>query len=213
MLEVTYPWTVAHPPGSSVHVILQVRILEWVTISFPRASSRPRDWTQVSCIGRWILYCPRHQGSPNVPTGDSKKKKKKNHVALLTPIHSFLSALLSHWQLFNQFLFVNVNPSYFRYTKIQYYQNKNNFSTSIWASLPYFPVAIKVFFLFFNILDFDSFFYLPYFYKSPFFTNMTWRRKWQPTPVFLPGESHGQRSLAGCSPRGHRELDRTEWLT
>ena len=34
-----------------------------------------------------------------------------------------------------------------------------------------------------------------------------WRRAWQPTPVFLPAESHGQRSLAGCSPRGHKELD------
>ena len=32
-----------------------------------------------------------------------------------------------------------------------------------------------------------------------------WRRKWQPTPVFLPGESHGQRSLAGSSPGGHKE--------
>ena len=31
-----------------------------------------------------------------------------------------------------------------------------------------------------------------------FFTFMHWRRKWQPTPVFLPGESHGQRSLVGC---------------
>ena len=39
-----------------------------------------------------------------------------------------------------------------------------------------------------------------------------WRRKWQPTPVFLPGKSHGQRSLAGYSPRGHKELDTTEWL-
>ena len=38
-----------------------------------------------------------------------------------------------------------------------------------------------------------------------------WRRKWNPlTPVFLPGESHGQRSLAGYSPRGHKELDMTE---
>ena len=36
-----------------------------------------------------------------------------------------------------------------------------------------------------------------------------WRRKWQPTPVFLPGESHGQRSLAGYSPRGLKELDTT----
>ena len=36
------------------------------------------------------------------------------------------------------------------------------------------------------------------------------RRKWQPTPVFLPGEFHGQRSLADCSPWGHRESDSTE---
>ena len=33
---------------------------------------------------------------------------------------------------------------------------------------------------------------------------MHWRRKWQPTPVFLPRESHGQRSLVGCSPWGCR---------
>ena len=38
------------PPGSSVHGILQARILEWVSISFPRGSSRPRDQTQVSRI-------------------------------------------------------------------------------------------------------------------------------------------------------------------
>ena len=31
-----------------------------------------------------------------------------------------------------------------------------------------------------------------------------WRRKWQPTPVFLPGKSHGQGSLEGYSPRGHK---------
>ena len=37
-----------------------------------------------------------------------------------------------------------------------------------------------------------------------------WRRKWQPTPVFLPGESHGWRSLAGYGPWGHKESDTTE---
>ena len=37
-----------------------------------------------------------------------------------------------------------------------------------------------------------------------------WRRKWQLTPVFLPGESHGQRSLAGYHPRDHKESDVTE---
>ena len=36
-----------------------------------------------------------------------------------------------------------------------------------------------------------------------------WRTKWLPTPVFLPGKSHGQRSLAGYSPQGHKELDVT----
>ena len=44
------------------------------------------------------------------------------------------------------------------------------------------------------------------------FTFIHWRRKWQPTPVFLPGESHGQRSLVGYSPWGRWESDRTERL-
>ena len=40
-----------------------------------------------------------------------------------------------------------------------------------------------------------------------------WRRKWQPTLIFLPGEFHGWRSLAGYSPWGHKELDTAERLT
>ena len=39
-----------------------------------------------------------------------------------------------------------------------------------------------------------------------------WRRQWRPTPVPLPGKSHGPRSLAGCSPWGHEESDTTERL-
>ena len=42
----------------------QARILEWIAILFPRGSFQPRDWTQVSWIGRWILYRLNHQGSP-----------------------------------------------------------------------------------------------------------------------------------------------------
>ena len=45
------------------------------------------------------------------------------------------------------------------------------------------------------------------------FTFMHWRRKWQPTPVFFPGECHGQRSLVGYSPWGCEESDITERLT
>ena len=40
-----------------------------------------------------------------------------------------------------------------------------------------------------------------------------WSRKWQPTLVFLPGESHGQRNLVGYSPWGRKESDTTEWLS
>ena len=44
---------------------------------------------------------------------------------------------------------------------------------------------------------------------DPWVRKIPWRRKWQPTPVFLPGESRGQRSLAGYSPWGGKELDTT----
>ena len=40
-----------------------------------------------------------------------------------------------------------------------------------------------------------------------------WRREWLPTPVFFPGEFHGQRSLPGSNPWGHKESDTTEQLT
>ena len=41
---------------------------------------------------------------------------------------------------------------------------------------------------------------------DPWIRKIPWRRKWQPTPVFLPGESHGQRSLAGYSPWGRQRV-------
>jgi len=47
---------------------------------------------------------------------------------------------------------------------------------------------------------------------DPWVGKIPWRREWQPTPVVLPGESHGQRSLVGCSPWGRKELDTTERL-
>ena len=42
---------------------------------------------------------------------------------------------------------------------------------------------------------------------------VVWRRKWQPTPILLPGESHGMRILEGYNPWGRKESDTTEWLT
>ena len=52
-------WMVGSLPGSSVHGILQIRILEWVASPFSRGSSHPRDRTQVSCIaGRFFTAEP-----------------------------------------------------------------------------------------------------------------------------------------------------------
>ena len=45
---------------------------------------------------------------------------------------------------------------------------------------------------------------------DPWVTKIPWRRKWQPTPVFLLEKSHGQRSVAGYSPWSHKEPDVTE---
>ena len=45
---------------------------------------------------------------------------------------------------------------------------------------------------------------------NPWVGKIPWRRVWQPPLVFLPGEFHGQRSLAACSPLGRKELDMTE---
>ena len=47
---------------------------------------------------------------------------------------------------------------------------------------------------------------------DPWVGKISWRREWQPTPEFFPGEFHGQRSLVGYSPGGHKESDTTERL-
>ena len=45
---------------------------------------------------------------------------------------------------------------------------------------------------------------------DPWVGKIPWRRAWPPTPVFLPGESHGQRSLEGYGSQGHKKSDKTE---
>ena len=49
--------------------------------------------------------------------------------------------------------------------------------------------------------------------KDPWVRKIPWRRKWHPTPVFLPGKSHGQRSLVGYNPWVCKESDMTECLS
>ena len=149
-------------PGSSVHGISQARILEWVSISYSRGFSQPRNRTHISCIsciGRQILYhCP--PGYPFIGHYYSKTS-----VDLASSFLSFTSWSLSSpglWSLQVIIQCINRVP-------------KLGDTTSL-----------------------------------SLFTFMHWRRKWQPTPVFLPGESQGRGSLVGCRLWGRAESDMTE---
>ena len=53
---------------------------------------------------------------------------------------------------------------------------------------------------------------MPETWFDPWVGKSFWRRKWHPTPVLLPGKSHGWRSMVGYSPWGHKEWDTTERL-
>ena len=87
------PWTVACPAPLS-HEIFQTRILEWVAISFSRGSSQPRDWTCISCIGRWILYhWATREALLHVCTHD---KSLQSCLTLCNPTDCSLSAASAH---------------------------------------------------------------------------------------------------------------------
>ena len=72
-------------PGSSVHGILQARVLEWVAIPFSKRSSQPRDWTQVFCIAcRFFpIWATREAHKKRTET---KTKKIKNSSQIFFPI-------------------------------------------------------------------------------------------------------------------------------
>ena len=81
------------PPGSSVHGILQKRILEWVAVSFSRRSSWLRDQTCISWISRWVLYHWATREAPGVLLGLCNFKKpletciENNNLATKISMH------------------------------------------------------------------------------------------------------------------------------
>ena len=70
-------------PGSSVHGMFQARILEWVSISSSRGSSRPRDRTHISCIGRWVLYEWATRGALTGICSAKKQNKRPQKESLM----------------------------------------------------------------------------------------------------------------------------------
>ena len=108
------------------------------------------------------------------------------------------------------------------------FQTVNSHKRKVWIYRPCHPVNLSVF----TLCPFIKYTGLPGYFtivvKNPpanvgdkrrgcdsWVRKIPWRRKWQPTPVFLPGKSHEQRSLAGYSPWGCTESDTTEatWHT
>ena len=155
-------------PGSSVHGILQARILEWVAIPFPRWSSWPRDQIWVSCIaGRFFTVWTT---------------KKIIKLSINTISHIIISIELASWWLVGPLIL------------------KNNICIFL-ANLRGFPSGWVGKESACNAGDMGS---IPGLGWSP-----GW--EWQPTPVFLPGKFHGQRSLASYSPWDCKES--TDWAT
>ena len=68
-------------PGSSVHGILQARILEWVAIPFSKGSSWPRNQICISCLGRWVLY---HRATREVNTYGGGKGRKLDILTIIS---------------------------------------------------------------------------------------------------------------------------------
>ena len=79
------------PPGSSVHGILQARILEWVAISFFRGSFRSRNRTQASCTaGRVFTDWARREALPSKPPGKPLEKNRNVYIYIyITLLHTW----------------------------------------------------------------------------------------------------------------------------
>ena len=87
-----------------------------------------------------------------------------------------------------------------------------NWTVFIW-SLGYYRGLVYVFGLPWWLSGKESAFQCRRCRFDPWVGKIPWRRKWQPTPVFLPGKSCGERSLEGYSPWGLKKSDNTEWIT
>ena len=169
------------PPGSSVHGISQARILEWVAISFSRGSSPPRVQTCGSCIS-----CFGRQDY--FPTSHQESQ-------LVFIEYSIILFFYPYPQI--QVLYFGDRWIYYKLAMAPHS------STLAWK-VPWTEEPGGLQSMGSRRVGHD------WATSLSLFTFMHWRRKWQPTPVFLPGESQGWRSLVGCRLWGHTESDTTE---
>ena len=170
-------------PGSSIHGIFQARVLEWVAISFSRGSSRPRDRTWVShTVGRRFTVWATREVL-NLSTTDTQILSK---MAVIKKIMCN--------ELGNNIIQLGKSALLIIFMVLRWPTVLPNKGLHWWLSGKESACQNRRH-------GFD-----------PWVGKIPWRKKWQPTPVFLPEKSQGQRNLAGYRPWGHKESDRTEQL-
>ena len=173
-------------PGSSVHGILQARILEWVAVPFSRGSSKLKDQTQVSCIAGGFFLPSKPQGSP-------RKLKRVAYPLSSGPSQPRDRTQVSH-----------TAGGFFTIWATREAHSLGDFLSKTFHSLFFFKWNIN--------LPFDprvTFLGIYMQYLKTYVPTKTciWllitvlfqRRQLHPTPVLLPGKSNGWRSLVGCS--------------
>ena len=211
-------WIFCHPmdsgpPGSSVHGISQARILEWVVISFSRGFSLPRDRTCLFCVsstGRQIFFTIffnqiffftplplHHLGSSRGYWRVLKAKVAQSCLILCDSVDCFppkyRMCVCAKW-LRSCLTLCPPAPGSMELLGHEYWSGWP-FPASLVAQRVKNPPAMQETWV--QSLGQED----------------PWRRAWQLTPVFLHGESHGQRILVGYSPWGHKESETTEQLT
>ena len=193
------------PPGSSVHGIYPARILAWVAVTSSRGSCQTPGSNP--CL-RCLLYCRRYFTAG--PVGEARSIPG-NHMFLYSKFSPLLSAcchgkypseriprLEITFKITSPVIYVTLTSSLESHGQMVV---QCKFEDSLlWRPLIYLRNTWKEGLHFLVLIRNFATIYC------------NWRRKWQPTPVFLPGESHGGRSLVGYSPRGHKESDTTERL-
>ena len=166
------------PPGSSVHGISQVRILEWVPISFP--GDPPSLW-----IG------------PVSPVWHSNSLPLSHLERPIENREQFCHAVFTSLPSLNVYLLKMI-------ADLTSERAMAPHSSSLAWKIHWMEEPSRLQSMESLRVGYDSATSLS------LFTFMHWRRKWQPTPVFLPGESQGQGSLVGCRLWGCTESDTTE---
>ena len=195
------------PPGSSVHGILQARILEWVAMPSSSGSSRPRDQTQVSfpALGGRFFTTSVTREAPALLVTLSSGVIKDEWTFILIP-QSFLIIFLNFLKM--MFAIWNYIIHFLAYSMSLSHQIMSSLKTGS-SLIVHFYVQIIKFYLCSE--------------NNPNFTFLHWKSSssferhffhllhiWQPTPVFLAGESREWGSLVGCHLWSHTESDTTE---